>query len=102
ELECPNCRLPSWTALDALKQQVTCELCGQEFDATRQLIGEDWHYRRSGVLGKERNAQGAIPVVLTLQQFAVNLGGTLHERMSSPSLDLAPKEGFDLPNCEIA
>lgn len=101
ELTCPNCRLPSWTALDALKQQVTCELCGQEFDATRQLIGEDWHYRRSGVLGKERNAQGAIPVVLTLQQFAVNLGGTLHEHMYSPSLDLAPKTGFDLPQCEI-
>jgi hypothetical protein len=101
ELTCPNCHLPSWTALDALKQQVICDLCGHEFDATRQLIREDWHYRRSGVLGRERNAQGAIPVVLTLQQFEVNLGGILHQRIYSPSLDLAPKDGFDLPNCEI-
>jgi hypothetical protein len=101
ELVCPNCRMTSWTALDSLKQQVICELCGHGFDATRQLIGEDWHYRRSGVLGKERNAQGAIPVVLTLQQLAVNLGGSLHERMYSPSLDLIPKMGLDLPQCEI-
>jgi hypothetical protein len=101
ELTCPNCRLPSWTALDVLKQRVTCELCGHEFDATRQLIQEDWQYRRSGVLGKERNAQGAIPVVLTLQQFDVNLSGGFHHQLYSPSLDLVPKAGFDLPKCEI-
>lgn len=100
ELQCPNCRLPSWTALDVLKQRVICELCGHEFDATRQLINEDWHYRRSGVLGKEKNAQGAIPVVLTLQQFTVNLNGPSH-KMYSPSLELVPKTGLDLPKCEI-
>ncbi len=100
ELTCPNCRLPSWIALDALRQQVVCELCGHGFDATRQLIDEEWRYRRSGVLGKERNAQGAIPVVLTLQQFEFNLGG-LHEGMYSTSLDLTPKAGFDLPKCEV-
>jgi hypothetical protein len=33
ELQCPNCRLASWTALDVLKQRVVCELCGHEFDA---------------------------------------------------------------------
>jgi len=99
ELTCPHCRLPSWTSLDALKQQVVCELCGREFDATRQLINEDWQYRRSGVLGKERNAQGAIPVILTLQQFKVNLPGFKH--LYSPSLDLVPKSGFNLPKCEV-
>src|SRR5579872_7319605 len=101
ELTCPNCRLPSWTALDSLNQHVVCELCGQEFDATRQLIHEDWHYRRSGVLGKERNAQGAIPVVLTLQQLRINLMEAFHTHIYSPSLDLTPKAGFDLPKCEI-
>jgi hypothetical protein len=100
ELTCPNCRLPSWTALDALKQRATCDLCGSQFDAARQLIGEDWRYRRSGVLGKERNAQGAIPVVLTLQQFKSNFHG-LTDEMYSPSLDLTPKAGFNLPTCEI-
>lgn len=101
DLECPNCRLPSWTALDALKQQVICDLCGHIFNATRQLINEDWHYRRSGVLGKERNAQGAIPVVLTLQQFKVNLDGFGSRATYSTSLNLAPRSGFDLPNCEV-
>lgn len=97
ELKCPHCRLPSWIALDTLKQRLVCELCGREFDATRQLISEDWHYRRSGVLGRERNAQGAIPVVLTLQQLKINLHGGVY----SPSLDLVPKTGSDLPECEI-
>jgi hypothetical protein len=101
ELSCPNCRLPSWTALDALKQRVVCDLCGQEFDATRQLMNEDWRYRRSGVLGKERNAQGAVPVVLTLQQLKVNLGGLFYESMYSPSLELVPKPETELPECEV-
>ena len=100
-LECPNCHLPSWTALDALKQQAVCDLCGHSFNATRQLIKEDWHYRRSGVLGKERNAQGAIPVVLTLQQFKVNLGGPGWDSSYSTSLNLQPKLGLELPKCEV-
>src|ERR1039457_3282847 len=39
--------------------------------------------------------------VLTLQQFRVNLGGSLRRSMYSPSLDLKPKDGADLPQCEI-
>lgn len=56
ELTCPHCRMSSWTALDVLKQRVACEMCGGEFDATRQLVNGEWHYRRSGVLGAEKNA----------------------------------------------
>lgn len=40
-------------------------------------------------------------MVLTLQQFEVNLGGFLSRGMYSPSLDLDPKKGTDLPKCEI-
>jgi len=87
--------------VDMLTGRYVCDGCGQEFDATRQLIHEDWHYRRSGVLGKERNAQGAIPVVLTLQQLRINLMEAFHTHIYSPSLDLTPKAGFDLPKCEI-
>jgi hypothetical protein len=93
--------MDSWMALDVLRQRVVCELCGHEFDATRQLVKGLWHYRRSGVLGAEKNAQGAVPVVLTLQQFKVNMGGVLHSGIYSPSLDLEPKAGVDLPKCEI-
>lgn len=101
ELKCPHCRMSSWTALDALRQRLTCEMCGRDFDATRQLVDGNWHYRRSGVLGAERNAQGAIPVVLTLQQFSVNLS-SIRNGFYLPSIDLVPKGGRDdLPKCEL-
>jgi len=100
ELICSHCQMASWTALDVLKQRLVCEMCGREFDATRQLVKGVCHYRRSGVLGAERNAQGAIPVVLTLQQFGVNLSGLLRG-VYSPSLDLVPQAGANLPKCEV-
>ena len=99
-LSCPYCRLGSWTPLDVLKQRLVCEMCGKEFDATRQLVEGKWHYRRSGVLGAERNAQGAIPVVLTLQQFMTNLS-MFRKGVYSPSLELSPSTGSGRPNCEI-
>jgi hypothetical protein len=52
-------------------------------------------------MGAERNAQGAIPVVLTLQQFKINMSGLFHSAMYSPSLDLGPKPATDLPKCEV-
>jgi hypothetical protein len=100
ELECSNCKMRSWISLNDLRQRVVCELCGREFDTARQLVDGSWHYRRSGVLGAERNAQGAVPVVLTLQQFKVNLG-SLDSHLYSPSLDLKAKTGGGLPECEI-
>ncbi len=100
ELKCPHCSMDSWTALDVLKQKLVCELCGHEFDATRQLVTATWHYRRSGLLGAERNAQGAVPVLLTLQQFDANLKGLWHDASYSPSLDLEPTLG-DPSKCEI-
>lgn len=100
ELICPSCRMASWIALDALRQRVVCELCGHEHDVTRQLMGGVWHYRRSGVLGAERNAQGAIPVALTLQQLETTLSGGLHDGVYSPSLDLT-KKGQARNECEV-
>jgi hypothetical protein len=101
ELVCPSCRLASWTALDQLRQLLVCDLCGAAFDATRQLIAGEFHYRRTGVLGLEKNAQGAVPVALTLQQLAVNIDGLHHNAMYFPSIDVAPVSGVDLPSCEI-
>jgi len=37
-LKCPTCNLANWIALDVLKQSNVCEMCGNEFDATRQLV----------------------------------------------------------------
>lgn len=100
-LDCSKCGMTSWIALDALKQQAVCELCGHNYDATRQLIDSKWRFRRSGVLGVERNAQGAVPVALTLQQLGTNLNCGLHHGMYSASLDLKPTTDLALPNCEV-
>jgi len=100
ELTCPRCRMPSWTGLDALRERVVCELCGQDHNVARQLVNGEWAYRRSGVMGAERNAQGAVPVALTLQQLETTLRG-LDSEAYSPSLNLRPKQGIDLPTCEV-
>lgn len=100
DLTCPSCRMASWISLDTLRQCVVCELCGHEHDATRQLVRGVWHYRRSGVLGAERNAQGAIPVALTLQQLETTLSGGINDGMYSPSLDLT-KNGQTQNECEV-
>lgn len=101
DLQCPKCDMMSWLALDALKQSVTCELCGHNHDATEQLIDVKWRFRRSGVLGTERSAQGAVPVVLALQQLGTTFGAAMRTSMYSPSLDMKPVNGAVLPKCEI-
>lgn len=102
ELLCPACSMRSWIPLDSLKHQVGCDLCGHKYDATRQLVDNDkWHYRRSGVLGAEKNALGAVPVALTLQQLETSFHGGLHGNMYSPSLELLPREGTDGAPCEV-
>ena len=100
-LNCPHCQLPSWFPVDDLRQHVNCQMCGESFDATNQLVGGQWAYRRSGVLGVERNAQGAVPVVLTLQQLDTNMSIGLGHGSYSVSLDLTPTTGQLPTPCEI-
>lgn len=101
DLKCPACALTSWTALDALHQQSMCPLCGNSFDATRQLVEGEYAYRRSGVLGLEKNALGAVPVALLLQQLSVNLMGSFGDHIFGASYDLIPKDAMaSLPKCE--
>ncbi len=100
DLLCPSCRMESWISVDDLKQHQTCDLCGNEYDATSQLVSENWHYRRSGVLGREKNAQGAIPVALTLQQLDTTLT-MMDKGVYSTSLDLEPSKDEGLPRCEV-
>lgn len=101
DLTCPSCKMKSWIPLDTLKHKVVCDLCGHEHDVTRNLTDvNEWHYRRSGVLGVEKNAQGAVPVSLTLQQLDTDFHGGLSEDMYSPSLDLTPKTDVGGNKCE--
>ncbi len=101
DLDCPQCGMRSWVALDVLQQNISCELCGHGYDATGQILNSEWRFRRSGVLGAERNAQGAIPVALTLQQLDANLGSTFHPCFYSPSLDLKSQVDLQHPGCEV-
>jgi hypothetical protein len=100
-LRCSTCNLTNWIALDVLKQSNICELCGNEFDATRQLVNGRFEYRRTGVLGLEKNSQGAVPVTLVLQQLDVNVNSARQNRVFAPSYDLVPRAGVDLPECEV-
>jgi hypothetical protein len=101
DLNCPRCQLRSWFPVDDLQQRVNCQMCGEPFDATGQLVAGEWAYRRSGVLGTERNAEGAIPVVLTLQQLDTNLSFGMQRRSYSVSLDLTPTKGQLQTPCEV-
>src|SRR5262249_51135217 len=67
--DCPYCELEFWKHLDDIATDVTCEYCGKHFNVTTQLKDGAWMYRRSGLFGREDHQQGAIPVVLTLQQL---------------------------------
>ena len=94
ELMCPSCRMNTWTSLGALTQRLVCELCGHEHDVSRQIADlNEYHYRRSGVLGAEKNALGAVPVSLTLDYLGEELEGRIRDAVYSPSLDLEMKDG---------
>jgi hypothetical protein len=102
ELTCQGCSLPNWVALDDLRQQNTCELCGASFDATRQLVGRELQYRRSGLLGLEKNSQGAVPVLMVLQQLDINLNGLSTDAVFAPSYDIIPSGGGEPFEIDLA
>jgi hypothetical protein len=101
DLKCPNCRMTAWVSLDALKQRVECDMCGKPFDATRQLLTGKYHFRRSGMMGAERNIQGAIPVALTLQQLDTDFHRAMNGNLYTTSLDLVPAPGSVLKPTEV-
>ena len=93
---CPNCELESWTHLDDVATETTCEYCGKRFNVTPQLKDGAWAYRRSGLFGREDHQQGAVPVALTLQQ----LDTILHsDTMYMTSMTIAPT-GAQIVPCE--
>lgn len=75
EFDCPSCRLEFWAALDDLSTELDCTYCGHRFNVTPHLNHRgDWRFRRSGLFGRNDNQEGAIPVVLTLQQLDTMFG----------------------------
>jgi hypothetical protein len=99
ELRCPNCQLKFWKHIDDCETMIACDYCGTTFDMTLQLRDRgDWRYRRSGLFGREDHQQGAITVVLSLQQLETSL----HEYplTYSTGLNLQDTRGR-LGKCEV-
>ena len=103
EFDCPSCQLNFWMSLDDVRTEVSCEYCGNRFNVTPYLhIKYVWKYRRSGLFGRGDHQEGAIPVVLTLQQ----LHTTFHSRemLYTAAMKLKPKSAntvkFKNSECE--
>ncbi|MGO9571921.1 MAG: hypothetical protein ACLP5H_30725 [Desulfomonilaceae bacterium] len=112
DLECPNCLLNFWLSLDEVRSRSICEYCGEQFDITPQLKDRDWRYRRSGLFGKENNQEGAIPVLVLLQQMhtAFSFHDFLYStamKLKSVTAPISPCETDFVvltqkkPNCEV-
>jgi hypothetical protein len=100
DLLCPNCNLNFWLALETLGHKVVCEYCGGIFDAATQLKDRgDWRFRRSGLFGKDNHQEGAIPVVLTLQQLETNVSPLTASRLFATSFTLS-SSGARISPCE--
>jgi hypothetical protein len=93
---CPSCQLEFWRSLDDARSRLECEYCGHGFNAAPQLQDKDWAFRRSGLFGNYDNQEGAIPVLLTLQQLAL-----MHsdDRIFTTAMTLEPKSAA-IPKCE--
>lgn len=97
KLDCPNCRLDFWRSLDDVGTRNACEYCGHDFNLAPQLKDRDWAFRRSGLFGRRDHQQGAIPVVLTLQQLSDLY--VLDPQFHATATMLEPK-GADIAACE--
>jgi hypothetical protein len=100
DLKCPRCSLGDWTAIDQVRQQHVCGMCGATFDATRQLVESSMVFRRSGLLGIQKDVQGGVPVALTLQQLNNNLSRGTRSGLFLPSIDINDRSANPPLFCE--
>jgi hypothetical protein len=96
ELKCDHCGLDSWLSLRQIDDEWICEFCGHR-NATSLHIRHrgDWKFRKSGLLAKDNNQEGAIPVLLSLLVFARVFDSSKRLQMTSANV----LEGA--PECEI-
>jgi hypothetical protein len=87
DLHCSSCNLKNWFPVNDLKDTWTCQFCGHQEKIAVQLNSRgDWCFRKSGLLAKDNNQEGAIPVILTLWRFMMSM----HEgAIYTPSLNLS-------------
>jgi hypothetical protein len=70
ELLCDHCGLTSWLSLRQIDDDWVCEYCGHVNKTSLHIRDRgDWKFRKSGLLAKDNNQEGAIPVLLSLLTF---------------------------------
>ena len=66
-LRCSHCYLKDWRALRELDDVWQCRFCRTNNSASPELMSDAaWKFRKSGLLAKDNNQEGAIPVILTI------------------------------------
>ena len=66
-MKCDHCGLASWLSLRQIDDGWTCEYCGHKNMTSLHIPDRgDWRFRKSGLLAKDNNQEGAIPVLLSL------------------------------------
>ena len=98
EFTCPNCNIKSWLPIDGLSEETKCEYCGYIYRSINQLkSGNDWKFRKSGLLSRDNHQEGSIPVIITILQLQRRVDKS--NPLFSTSLKLkSNKLGID---CEI-
>lgn len=98
DFTCGNYGLSNWLPLNRIDQTWDCEYCGQRQQTApflTQASGK-WKFRKSGLLGKDNNQEGAIPVLLSLSVF--------ESLLDAPGLAWAPAMKLDRSDeidCEV-
>jgi len=91
-----NAGLESWLSLRQIDDDWICEYCGHKNTTSLHIRDRgDWRFRKSGLLAKDNNQEGAIPVLLSqlVLRRLLDREGVL--RMTSV------KVTGSLPDCEI-
>lgn len=97
KFDCPSCRLEFWRSLDDARARLECDYCGNSFNAAPQLSDKKWAFRRSGLFGNDDHQEGAIPVLLALQQL-MRMHSTNHT-IYTTAMTLRSK-GARISDCE--
>jgi hypothetical protein len=96
EFKCDSCGLTSWLSLRQVDDHWICEYCGRSNMTSLHVRNRgDWRFRKSGLLAKDNNQEGAIPVLLTLLALGRVVDGERLLRLTSVNVTKG------IPTCEI-
>jgi hypothetical protein len=94
--KCDNCGLTNWLSLRHVDDRWICEYCGHSGITSLHVRDRgDWKFRKSGLLAKDNNQEGAIPVLLSL----LTLGHVFNDRRLLRLTSVNVLTG--VPSCEI-